>query len=56
MTDFAIWIVGLLACGTLGGLFWSYVLGSSDPERGVFLGVFAFVIVRLWRRPEFWKP
>ena len=48
MRTFGIWVCGLLACGTLGGIAGSRVETgySDDTLPGFFVG--AFACLRLW--------
>jgi uncharacterized membrane protein YfcA len=50
MRTFGIWVCGLLACGTLGGIVGSRIESgySDDTLPGFFVGVFAFACLRLW--------
>ena len=50
MRTFGIWVFGLLACCTLGGLIGSRIESgySDDTLPGFFVGVFAFACLRLW--------
>jgi hypothetical protein len=50
MRTFGIWVFGLLACGTFGGIIGSRIVTGYEDDTipGFLVGVFAFGCLRLW--------